>query len=121
MALQEALRLFNQDLLNFDFVLKLGVNIGPVTAGVIGTTKLYYDIWGDTVNIASRMYSTGVVDRIQVSQYTRDLLCDRYDFEFRDHIEVKGIDTGMDTYLLVGRKGEPPLARPQRETSEPMF
>uniref|UniRef100_A0A914VMG8 adenylate cyclase n=1 Tax=Plectus sambesii TaxID=2011161 RepID=A0A914VMG8_9BILA len=121
LALQEALRLFNQDLLNFDFVCKLGVNIGPVTAGVIGTTKLYYDIWGDTVNIASRMYSTGVVDRIQVSQYTRDLLCDRYDFEFRDHIEVKGIDTGMDTYLLVGRKGEPPFSRPDRESSEPMF
>uniref|UniRef100_A0A1I8A909 adenylate cyclase n=1 Tax=Steinernema glaseri TaxID=37863 RepID=A0A1I8A909_9BILA len=102
--------LFNQDLLNFDFVCKLGFNVGPVTAGVIGTTKLYYDIWGDTVNIASRMYSTGVQNRIQVSQRTRDLLCDRYDFEYRDHIEVKGIDGGMDTYLLVGRKGEPPFS-----------
>jgi adenylate cyclase 9 len=119
LSLQDQLRLFNQDLLNFDFVCKLGVNIGPVTAGVIGTTKLYYDIWGDTVNIASRMYSTGVIDRIQVSQHTRDLLCDRYDFEFRDHIEVKGIDTGMDTYLLVGRKGEPPLS--QRDSSEQPF
>ena len=74
---------------------------GPVTAGVIGTTKLYYDIWGDTVNIASRMYSTGVLNRIQVSQHTREYLLDRYEFEFRDHIEVKGIDGGMDTYLLV--------------------
>ncbi|TKR77481.1 hypothetical protein L596_018448 [Steinernema carpocapsae] len=109
LGLQEQLMLFNQDLLNFDFVCKLGFNVGPVTAGVIGTTKLYYDIWGDTVNIASRMYSTGVQNRIQVSQRTRDLLCDRYDFEYRDHIEVKGIDGGMDTYLLVGRKGEPPL------------
>uniref|UniRef100_A0A7E4V052 adenylate cyclase n=1 Tax=Panagrellus redivivus TaxID=6233 RepID=A0A7E4V052_PANRE len=108
-ALQGTLDIFNQDLLNFDFVCKLGLNIGPVTAGVIGTTKLYYDIWGDTVNIASRMYSTGVETRIQVSQYTRDLLIDRYDFEYRDHIEVKGVDGGMDTYLLVGRKGEPPL------------
>uniref|UniRef100_A0A914DFV2 adenylate cyclase n=1 Tax=Acrobeloides nanus TaxID=290746 RepID=A0A914DFV2_9BILA len=109
LALQNALDFFNQDLVNFDFVLKIGFNIGPVTAGVIGTTKLYYDIWGDTVNIASRMYSTGVENRIQVSQHTRDLLAERYDFEYRDHIEVKGVDGGMDTYLLVGRKGESPL------------
>lgn len=66
-ALQNALAKFNEDLLNFEFVCKIGFNIGPVTAGVIGTTKLYYDIWGDTVNIASRMYSTGVENRIQVS------------------------------------------------------
>jgi hypothetical protein len=51
LALQNALAFFNQDLLNFDFVCKLGLNIGPVTAGVIGTTKLYYDIWGDTVGV----------------------------------------------------------------------
>ncbi|CAI5445983.1 unnamed protein product [Caenorhabditis angaria] len=106
LQIQHVLSVFNEDLLNFDFVCKLGLNIGPVTAGVIGTTKLYYDIWGDTVNIASRMYSTGVLNRIQVSQHTRDLLLDRYEFEYRDHIEVKGIDGGMDTYLLVGRKGE---------------
>ncbi len=109
LAIQEALALFNQDLLNFDFVCELGVNIGPVTAGVIGTTKLYYDIWGDTVNIASRMYSTGVLDRIQVSKQTRDLLRDRYEFQYRDRIDVKGIDGGMETYLLTGRRGEPPL------------
>jgi adenylate cyclase 9 len=111
--------------LDFDFVCKIGVNIGPVTAGVIGTTKLYYDIWGDTVNIASRMYSTGVEDRIQVSEETRRLLIDRYDFQYRDKIDVKGVDGmnriithlntnlgGMNTFLLVGRKGEPPLNGP---------
>lgn len=65
-GLQQQLNYFNQDLLNFDFICKIGYNVGPVTAGVIGTTKLYYDIWGDTVNIASRMYSTGVENRIQV-------------------------------------------------------
>jgi len=49
LALQDVLENFNKDLLNFDFKMKIGYNIGPVTAGVIGTTKLYYDIWGDTV------------------------------------------------------------------------
>lgn len=111
-ALQNALAFFNQDLLNFEFECKIGLNIGPVTAGVIGTTKLYYDIWGDTVNIASRMYQTGVKNRIQVSSYTRDLLIDRYDFVYRDRIPVKGVDGGMETFLLVGRKGEEPLTFP---------
>ncbi|CAB3403497.1 unnamed protein product [Caenorhabditis bovis] len=120
LAIQHVLSVFNEDLLNFDFVCKLGLNIGPVTAGVIGTTKLYYDIWGDTVNIASRMYSTGVLNRIQVSQHTRDILLDRYDFEYRDHIEVKGIDGGMDTYLLVGRKADkiPPAIADKKEEDE---
>jgi len=104
LELQNSLDNFNKDILNFDFYMKTGYNIGPVTAGVIGTTKLYYDIWGDTVNIASRMYSTGVKDRIQVSKKAKDMLEDVYDFHFREHIEVKGIDAGMDVFLLAGRK-----------------
>lgn len=103
-ALQQTLANFNEDLLNFEFEMKIGYNVGPVTAGVIGTTKLYYDIWGDTVNIASRMYSTGVNSHIQVSEHVKLMLDDRYDFEFRDHIDVKGIDGGMDVYLLKGLK-----------------
>lgn len=59
---------FNKDMLNFHLVLRIGFNHGEVTAGVIGTTKRLYDIWGDTVNIASRMDSTGVPNRVQVNK-----------------------------------------------------
>ncbi|NWY45560.1 ADCY9 cyclase, partial [Sylvia atricapilla] len=58
---------FNNNMLWFNFKLRIGFNHGPLTAGVIGTTKLLYDIWGDTVNIASRMDTTGVECRIQNS------------------------------------------------------
>ncbi|NXD45870.1 ADCY9 cyclase, partial [Copsychus sechellarum] len=61
---------FNNNMLWFNFKLRIGFNHGPLTAGVIGTTKLLYDIWGDTVNIASRMDTTGVECRIQNSDKT---------------------------------------------------
>ncbi|XP_050824027.1 adenylate cyclase type 9 isoform X3 [Gopherus flavomarginatus] len=60
---------FNNNMLWFNFKLRVGFNHGPLTAGVIGTTKLLYDIWGDTVNIASRMDTTGVECRIQTSGF----------------------------------------------------
>lgn len=118
LALQEVLDNFNQDLLNFEFVMKLGFNIGPVTAGVIGTTKLYYDIWGDTVNIASRMYSCGIQSRIQAPYNVKEQLNDRYEFEFRDHIEVKGVDRGMDVYLLKSRR-QPTLVLKESQAPPP--
>lgn len=117
LALQETLDNFNKDLLNFAFKMKIGYNIGPVTAGVIGTTKLYYDIWGDTVNIASRMYSTGLKGRIQVSDNVRTILKDVYEFEFRAHIDVKGIDNGMDVHLVSGKKPKP-VQRPIVEAED---
>ena len=52
--LQNSVKEFNRSLIEFDLVLRIGFNFGDVTSGVIGTTKLYYDIWGDAVNIASR-------------------------------------------------------------------
>ena len=82
---------------------RVGLNFGDVTAGVIGTTKLYYDIWGDSVNIASRMDSTGVQGRIQVPERCMHVLSEWYTFEMRGSIFVKGKDH-MSTYLLVGRK-----------------
>ncbi|TRY74079.1 hypothetical protein TCAL_07404 [Tigriopus californicus] len=103
LELQNSVNEFNQSLIEFDLILRIGFNFGDITAGVIGTTKLYYDIWGDAVNIASRMESTGVEGRIQVSEKSMEILKEWYDFEKRGSIFVKGKDN-MTTYLLIGRK-----------------
>lgn len=87
------------------FDLRIGINSGPVVAGVIGTKKFIYDLWGNSVNTASRMESHGINGRIQVSIYTYQLLEDIYDFEDRGTIEIKG-QGEMRTYLLCGRKAE---------------
>lgn len=91
------------------FHLRIGINTGSVVAGVIGTKKFAYDLWGDTVNIASRMESQGAAGGIQVTAATYDLLKDKYVFEQRDAIVVKGKGE-MITYWLTGRKGVHPLS-----------
>ena len=103
MELQQVVERFNDSIFNFSFVLNIGYNFGPVTAGVIGTTKLLYDIWGDTVNIASRMYSTGEANRIQVPQATAEALGEMFEFSYRDEIAVKGKGM-MKTYLVEKKK-----------------
>ncbi|KAJ9594382.1 hypothetical protein L9F63_014172, partial [Diploptera punctata] len=102
MALQKVIDDFNRDLIEFNLVLRVGYNFGDVTAGVIGTTKLYYDIWGDAVNIASRMDSTGVSGRIQVGGDCVPVLSERYEFEKRGPVYVKGKDM-MTVYLVKGK------------------
>ncbi|MEG4403514.1 adenylate/guanylate cyclase domain-containing protein [Microcoleus sp. MON2_D5] len=89
--------------LDAKFDLRIGINSGPVVAGVIGTKKFIYDLWGNAVNTASRMESHGITGRIQVSHYTYELLQDKYEFEDRGEIEIKGKGE-MQTYLLTGRK-----------------
>jgi len=79
--------------------LRIGLASGPVVGGVIGRQRILFDLWGDTVNTASRMQSSGVPGRIQVAPSTRDLLGDSCAFEEREPVEVKGLGL-MTTYLL---------------------
>jgi class 3 adenylate cyclase len=81
---------------------RIGIDTGPVVAGVIGTAKFSYDLWGDTVNTASRMESQGVVGCIQVTERTYRRLRDRYRFERRGPVQVKGKGE-LVTWFLLGR------------------
>ncbi|NEP11948.1 MAG: PAS domain S-box protein [Symploca sp. SIO2C1] len=83
------------------FAIRIGINTGPVVAGVIGIKKFIYDLWGDTVNVASRMESQGEPGSIQVSATVYERLQDKYLLEERGAIAVKGKGT-MTTYWLLG-------------------
>lgn len=90
-----------------ELTVRVGIHTGSVVAGVIGTKKFIYDLWGDTVNIASRMESTGVPGRVQISDATAELLGDRFPLEERGLIDVKGKGK-MRVFLLArpARKSE---------------
>lgn len=89
------------------FSLRIGIDTGPVVAGVIGRRKFIYDLWGDTVNMASRMESQGVPGEIQVTSRARDRLVDTFELRPRGTVDVKGKGP-MDTYLLVGPRSIEP-------------
>lgn len=102
LEMKEKLESFNLEAMSvchFKFQMKMGFNCGPLTAGVIGTDRLLYDIWGDTVNVASRMDSTGQAGLLQTPEKAAELLGDHYKFYQRGLIQIKGKDKMM-TYFL---------------------
>jgi len=88
-----------QEIADRELNLRIGFHSGPVVAGVIGNRKFSYDVWGDTVNIASRLESTGVPGRIQVSESCHGVLKDMFHLEERGEIDIKGVGK-MRTYFL---------------------
>jgi class 3 adenylate cyclase len=74
----------------FSFEMRVGVHCGPVVSGVVGVNKFQFDIWGDTVNIASRMQSNSDIGELNITGTTRDMIQDKFDFEFRGVLPVKG-------------------------------
>jgi adenylate cyclase len=89
-----------------DVPLRIGMAAGPVVAGVVGARKFFYDVWGDAVNVASRMEATDVEGRIQVPHDVYQRLTNAFDFEDRGEIDVKGKGT-MHTWYLTGRRALP--------------
>jgi len=81
--------------------IRIGINTGVVVAGVIGRRKFIYDLWGDAVNVASRMESSGQPGSIQVTTATYERLKHQYVFQKRGAIEIKGKGI-METYWLIG-------------------
>ncbi len=85
------------------FEVRIGINTGPVVAGVVGTKKFAYDIWGDTVNVASRMECNSSTGKINISEYTYELIKDKYDCEYRGQVHVKNKGM-MKMYFVNGLK-----------------
>jgi class 3 adenylate cyclase len=108
LGMQDVMKQFQSQTLLDDFSaeeklqIRIGINTGSVVAGVIGIKKFIYDLWGDAVNIASRMESSGEPGHIQVTETTYELLKDQFIFQSRGTISVKGRGD-MQTYWLLNR------------------
>ena len=87
--IQDKLKQFNESMIEFNFLMRIGFNVGEVTSGVVGTKKLLYDIWGDAVNVASRMYSTGDIGYIQFTEDVAQII-EKLDMEGKFPTELVG-------------------------------
>jgi class 3 adenylate cyclase len=85
------------------FDVRIGINTGPIVTGVVGIRKFAYDIWGDTVNVASRMETLSKPGRINISEYTYELIKDEFECEYRGEIDVKNKGM-MKMYFVTGAK-----------------
>jgi class 3 adenylate cyclase len=102
LALRDLMPRFNAER-GLQFALRIGMHCGPAIAGVIGNKRLLYDVWGDAVNLASRMESSGEPGRIQTSEPLFHALRQAFDFEPRGTVDIKGMGA-MPTYFLLGAK-----------------
>jgi adenylate cyclase len=102
LAMLDTLKAVNATI-DVPFQIRIGIHTGPVVAGVIGSHRFLYDIWGDTVNLASRLESHSLPGRIHVSPQTSELLASRYELEHRGLINLRGIGK-VSTRFLTGRK-----------------
>ncbi len=105
LAMRDAIGRINREG-GYELRLRIGMHTGPVVAGVIGKRKFIYDLWGDTVNTASRMESSGAPGEIQVTREVGDRLEGQFDLEPRGLVQVKGKGE-METYLLKGERRAP--------------
>lgn len=103
LALEMQRRVESRDFSGHHLRLRIGISSGEVVAGVIGTRKFSYDLWGDAVNMASRMESSGVPGRIQITEATRRLVESDFGIEPRGTVDVKGKGP-MEVWFLVGRR-----------------
>ena len=101
--IKESKQVKQQDITHFD--IRIGINTGPIVAGVVGIHKFAYDIWGDTVNVASRMETLSTPGRINISENTYELVKDVFQCKYRGEIEVKNRGM-MKMYFVNGIKDQ---------------
>jgi class 3 adenylate cyclase len=87
------------------FDIRIGINSGPVVAGVVGTKKFAYDIWGDTVNIAARMESASEEGKINIAENTYELVKSHFECVYRGNMEVKNRGK-LNMYFVLGKKAQ---------------
>ena len=102
LAMQEAIKVRNEQAA-IKWHMRIGLHAGPLVAGVVGKRKFTFDVFGDTVNLASRMETSATPGEINLSAYTYDLVRDEFDCEYRGKLEIKG-KGALDLYTVRGRK-----------------